>query len=141
MQIVTVITSQPLSKSQLAAVEKLVKARIGAATIKQDVDPNVLGGVRLKIGTQEFDATTLGKLQKLERVSDTPIAVTAVALSAAQREEIVKTLETKVGTTNLQEIVDPSVLGGIKLIVGSQEYDGTITGKLERIKQHMLKSL
>jgi F-type H+-transporting ATPase subunit delta len=141
MQTVTVITAAPLSKEQLKVVTALVESRIGKATIKQEVDAAVLGGVRLKIGTQEFDASIAGRLEKLERVSDLPVVTTAVPLSKTQRAHIAETLEQKYGSGELSEVVDPTVLGGVKIIVGSEEFDGTIKGKLERIKQRMLQTL
>jgi F-type H+-transporting ATPase subunit delta len=141
MQTVTVITAAPLSKEQLSVVTQLVESRIGKATIKQEVDASVLGGVRLKIGTQEFDASVAGRLQKLERVSDLPVVTTAVPLTSAQKAHIAAALESKYGSTELTEVVDPEVLGGVKIIVGSEEFDGTIKGKLERIKQRMLQTL
>lgn len=38
----------------------------------------------------------------------------------------------------LENIVDPSVIGGVKLRVGNTIYDGTIKGKLQRIERNIV---
>ncbi|WP_087973629.1 F0F1 ATP synthase subunit delta [Oceanobacillus rekensis] len=40
---------------------------------------------------------------------------------------------------NLVNVVDPSIVGGIKIRVGNTIYDGTISGKLNRISKEISK--
>ena len=40
---------------------------------------------------------------------------------------------------NLENVVDPSIIGGIKIRVGNTIYDGTISGKLNRISKEISK--
>lgn len=65
------------------------------------------------------------------------IVTTAVPLSSAQRESVMKTATqlAKQKDFELEEVVDPSVLGGVRLIVNSQVYDATVAGKLAALKQ------
>ena len=141
MQTVIVTTASKLSESQLQQVRKLVEKRIGKSTIEQVVDPTVIGGLKLTIGSQTFDATVEGKLEKLESLQALARVTTAVPLTAAQKKTISHALESKYGSNNFEEIVDPSVIGGIRIVIGSQELDGTIAGKLARLKQHILRNL
>jgi F0F1-type ATP synthase delta subunit len=141
MQTVTVTTASKLSKEQLQQVHSLVEKRVGKAKVEQVVDPAVIGGIRLTIGTQSFDATVEGKLERLETVQTKAKVTTAIPLTAAQRKKIAQALESKFGTSEFDEVVDPAVIGGIKLIIGSEELDGTVAGKLDKLKQHILKNL
>ncbi len=63
---------------------------------------------------------------------------TAIKLTKKQTSLIKKTLEKKYSAIELKEVVDKSVIGGIKLTVGSQEIDATIYTKLEKL-HHQLK--
>lgn len=46
----------------------------------------------------------------------------------------------KIGKTSLrlQNIVDKSLIGGIKLRIGNRIYDGSVSGKLERIERQLV---
>ena len=62
----------------------------------------------------------------------------AVKLTAAQLKELKAALKAKVGKdVALNEIVDPSVLGGLIVKVGSQMIDTSIRTKLTSLKMMM----
>lgn len=62
----------------------------------------------------------------------------AVKLTAAQRKELQAALKAKVGKdVALNEIVDPSILGGLIVKVGSQMIDTSIRTKLTSLKMMM----
>lgn len=67
------------------------------------------------------------------------IITTAVELSADQREAALKVAAAKAGVKPaevvLQEVVDPAILGGVRLTVGSHQYDASLLGKLEHLKK------
>ncbi|THE10973.1 F0F1 ATP synthase subunit delta [Bacillus timonensis] len=46
----------------------------------------------------------------------------------------------KVGKTSLriQNIVDPSLIGGVKLRIGNRIFDGSVKGKLERLERQLI---
>ncbi len=138
MNSVTIITAQALTKEQLLSAQALVEKKLGKVTIVQTVDPTVLGGIQIKIGSQTFDATIAGKLEKIAALTSTPLVTTAVPLTDAQKKKIQQALTDKLGSGAFEEKIDTAILGGIKITVGSKEYDATIQNKLERIKQHMV---
>lgn len=139
MQTVTITTAQALSKEQLRAVSQLIEQKIGKATLVQQVDPKTIGGVRLSIGSQEFDVTVAGKLEKVQQRQTLPTVTTVVPLSSAQKKQIAQVLKEKTGSEEFESQIDPSIIGGIRLTVNSREYDATIKNKLEQLKQYMLQ--
>ncbi|MBV9404140.1 MAG: ATP synthase F1 subunit delta, partial [Acidobacteriaceae bacterium] len=59
-------------------------------------------------------------------------------LSAPQREEIERALGTKLGKFIRAEYkVDPALLAGVRARVASREYDATVKGKLESMRQRL----
>jgi F-type H+-transporting ATPase subunit delta len=61
--------------------------------------------------------------------------ISARALSEAQRSELADTLQKKVGgKIQIDTEVDPSLLGGLVVQVGSRMVDGSLKSKLERMK-------
>lgn len=73
----------------------------------------------------------------------TVTVTTAVELSSAQEKTIVTAVKKKhdVSSVTIEKVVDPSVIGGIKLTVNSVEYDGTVAGKLARAKSQLMSQL
>ena len=63
---------------------------------------------------------------------------TARELSPAQREEIERVLGTKLGKFIRADYkIDPSLLAGVRARVASKEYDATLKGKLESMRQSL----
>lgn len=61
-----VVTAHALSKNQAAALQKKLSARVGRnVAIDATVDPAVLGGIKVKLGSQLIDATVQTKLNTL----------------------------------------------------------------------------
>ncbi|GAA0605273.1 F0F1 ATP synthase subunit delta [Virgibacillus siamensis] len=60
-------------------------------------------------------------------------------LSDDEREQLEKTFAKRLNKqmVKLQNVVDPSVLGGVKVRVGNSIYDGTISGKLQRLERNI----
>jgi F-type H+-transporting ATPase subunit delta len=70
--------------------------------------------------------------QKLQRVRAT--ITSAVALSDAQRQELVAAFERKLGRTVLAEAsVDPQLLGGVVVDVDGTVYDGSVHTQLQAL--------
>ena len=141
MTIVTVTTAHPLTKEQLKTVQELVEKKVGKAKIEQQIDPDLLGGLRLTIGNQEFDASLSGRLEKLEARLDIATVVSAIPLTDKQRQSIKSALQEKYGELELEEVVDPSVIGGVSLTVGSKQFDSTVKGKLQTLQQQLLQAI
>jgi F-type H+-transporting ATPase subunit delta len=68
---VLVTSSYPLSKSELTALENALKTGIGLShvTINNEVDPTIIGGIKLKTNAVSIDDTISGKLDKMRESS------------------------------------------------------------------------
>lgn len=69
----------------------------------------------------------------------TVTATTAVALTKKQQQTILEAIEKKHAgaRVELREVVDPSVLGGIRLTIGSLDFDATVKTKLGQLKYQL----
>lgn len=67
----------------------------------------------------------------------------AVELSEAQLKKITEAVGNKYPKRKIEigTVLDPKIIGGIKLVADAVEYDGTVAGKLNRLKQHLQKEL
>ncbi|HEX5257667.1 MAG TPA: F0F1 ATP synthase subunit delta [Sphingomicrobium sp.] len=61
-----VVTARPLNDDQLTALRTQLRARPGRdVAIDATVDPNILGGIVVKLGSQQIDASIRTKLNRL----------------------------------------------------------------------------
>ena len=61
-----VITARPLNDDQLSALKQQLRTRAGRnVTVDATVDPNILGGIVVKLGSQQIDASIRTKLNRL----------------------------------------------------------------------------
>jgi F-type H+-transporting ATPase subunit delta len=61
-----IVTARPLSDDQIAALEQQLRARAGRdVNIDASVDPTILGGIVVKLGSQQIDASIRTKLNRL----------------------------------------------------------------------------
>jgi F-type H+-transporting ATPase subunit delta len=61
-----VVTARPLNDKQVAALGQQLRARAGRdVTIDATVDPTLLGGIVVKLGSQQIDASIRTKLNRL----------------------------------------------------------------------------
>jgi len=61
-----VVTARPLKDDQVAALKQQLRTRAGRdVTIDASVDPNILGGIVVKLGSQMIDASIRTKLNRL----------------------------------------------------------------------------
>lgn len=68
-------------------------------------------------------------------------AITAVPLTGEQQKALEDKLSAKTGKTVLLENkLDPSVLGGVKLRYGGKELDGTAAGRLSALRRTLTQS-
>jgi len=139
--VVTVTTAQKLSSTQRAHVLKLVESKLGQhCTLTEIVDPDVVGGVRIAVGEQLFDATIAGKLERPQPQLQAVTVTTAEPLTAKQRQTLTKGLETKLSEPfELKEVTDPQLIGGMRIAVGSQEYDGSIRKSLDALRHSLIQ--
>ena len=61
-----VTTARPLNDDQVAALKAQLRTRAGReVTLEPSVDPNILGGIVVKLGSQRIDASIRTKLNRL----------------------------------------------------------------------------
>jgi F-type H+-transporting ATPase subunit delta len=83
-------------------------------------------------------AASFGALLSERRGQQTAQVTTAHPLSDTQRAQIVARLtEAGFSGVQLQESVDPSLLGGLVVRIGSRLYDNSIKSKLQRLQYAM----
>lgn len=93
---------------------------------RMDVLPQIL--VELRRMVEEIEG--------IERVEVT----TSVALSAAQRDQLSVAIAAKTGKKiELEEKIDPAVLGGMVVKVGSTIYDGSVRTQIHQIRENLQK--
>jgi F-type H+-transporting ATPase subunit delta len=64
--IAEVVTARPLNDDQLSALKQQLRARAGRdVNIDAAVDPTILGGIVVKLGSQQIDASIRTKLNRL----------------------------------------------------------------------------
>ena len=82
--------------------------------------------------------STLKDMLAAERGEVTAEVTTATELSTEQRERLARTLSNKVGRkVSLSETVDPAILGGLIVKVGSRMIDTSIRSKLNALQNTM----
>jgi F-type H+-transporting ATPase subunit delta len=76
------------------------------------------------------------ELEGVERVE----VISAAPLPETQREFLKSVLETRTGKKiELEETLDPAVLGGMVVKVGSTVYDGTVRTQLVQMRENLQK--
>lgn len=78
-----------------------------------------------------------------ERLGWIPAEITSAReLSPEQRNQVERALGEKLGKfIRARYIVDPAVLAGVRARVASREYDATLRGKLDSMRQRLLPQL
>lgn len=90
--------------------------------------------------TGTFDKVLAGFGEAVAQRRDRTLAVvrTAYPLDDAELERLGAALSKKYGTTvHLNTIVDPTILGGLKVSIGDDVIDGTIAGRLEDARRQL----
>ena len=60
------ITARPLNDDQIEQLKQHLRARAGGeVAIDAQVDPSILGGIVVKLGSQQIDASIRTKLNRL----------------------------------------------------------------------------
>jgi len=64
----TVTTAVPLTDAQLAQLTETLRGVLGGAKVSIDahVEPDILGGLVVKVGSRLFDSSIRSKLQRLQ---------------------------------------------------------------------------
>ncbi len=89
---------------------------------------------RRTLALQEI-ITAFERLAAARRGAVSAQVVTAIPLTNAQREGVASALRTALGKDpQIETRVDPAILGGLKVRVGSRLYDASLKSKLDSLK-------
>ena len=84
---------------------------------------------------------SLRQLINRERGVDTARVTTAVPLDAAERELIATRLSGRTGKKiQIEASVDPSIIGGVVAQIGDEIIDGSVRGRLDRLRRAVVGS-
>lgn len=61
----------------------------------------------------------------------------AIALSASQKKALTQALTTKYAAETIETIVDPTCGGGLKVTIGSKQFDMTVKHLLSSIEKQL----
>lgn len=89
---------------------------------------------------RRFDHAIDEYLQIAEKRQEqvTATITTAVPLSEAQQERLVRSLAEQYGRTiHVNTIVDPEVVGGIRVEIGDEVIDGTVVSRLDEARRRL----
>lgn len=134
-----------------------LRALIRNPEISREQIGKVMTGVGQKIGLSDLTKNFLGVLAENRRVAELPAMIRAFhMIAAAQRGEVtaevasahplsgeqLASLEQKLRarqgrTVKLQTRVDPDLLGGLVVTIGSQRIDSSIRSRLNSLAQAM----
>lgn len=66
----------------------------------------------------------------------TVVVTTTATLTAAQRSKVNKVAQSVLKTADfeIEEVIDPEIIGGIKITFNSLEFDGTLKGKFDKVR-------
>lgn len=78
-----------------------------------------------------------GYLEGLKRnIKQTTLEIeTTMPLSPAQVKKVASLLRTRHPVTDVKNLVDPSILGGMRIKIGDMVYDDTITRKIAQVRE------
>ena len=134
-----------------------LRALIRNPEVNREQIGKVLAGIAKYLGLADLTKNFLGVLAENRRIADLPAMIRAFhAIAAAQRGEVsaevasahaltdeqIATLEQKLRaregrTVKLKTRVDPDLLGGLVVTVGSKRIDGSIRTRLNSLAQAM----
>ena len=134
-----------------------LRALIKNPEVSREQIRKVVAGLGAAMGLSELTRNFLGVLAENRRVAELPAMIRAFhMIAAAQRGEVtaevasahaltdeqIATLETKLRaregrTVKLKTRVDPALLGGLVVTVGSKRIDGSIRTRLNSLAQAM----
>ncbi|UOR11259.1 F0F1 ATP synthase subunit delta [Halobacillus amylolyticus] len=79
------------------------------------------------------------KMNDLKGIADATV-YSVNELSDVEKQRISATFAPKVGkrSLNLTNVIDTSIIGGIRLRVGNRIFDGSVSGKLSRIERQLV---
>lgn len=63
------------------------------------------------------------------------IVTSVIKLTATQKKELQDILSKKYGVESIQEVINPDILGGLKVTIGSKQIDLSVRNKLDSLRK------
>ena len=80
--------------------------------------------------------TQFQRLVKLDQERRSARVESAITLSATEQNDVLNSLGRKYGPgLNIAFAQNPALIGGLRIQVGSDVYDGSVRGRLERLRE------
>lgn len=121
----------PAAKSEL--VSTLLAGRVSTATLA--IVRHLVQQPRgRRISKLVLEAATIVAEQE-----DSVVATvsTAAPLDEASRARLRSALAGRYGTVKLNELVDPSLVGGVRIVIGDEVIDGSVAARLAELRQQL----
>ncbi|WP_010648357.1 F0F1 ATP synthase subunit delta [Oceanobacillus massiliensis] len=124
-----------------------VKKKQFISEVFQGVHIDVVNTIKLVVERHRTDAIPSIINHFIQLVNDAKGIAEATVysvreLSDSEKQQLQLSFSKRLGKTsiNLLNVVDPSVIGGVKIRVGNTIYDGTVSGKLNRISRKIVSA-
>lgn len=125
-------------------IDKADKVKLIDESFK-DFDENIINLLKLLVERHRIEHVTAIVDYFIELYEEANEMATATVYSVRELTDVEKTeLENSFKkkfnkkSVAIENIVDPSIIGGLKIRVGNTIYDGSISGKLNRIKNRLV---
>ena len=151
-------TVEALATVQMALAESAdFQALTTAPQIRRSVAAGAIAGIAAELKLPKLASDFLGVVARNGRLKDIPAIIrafaamtaahtgtltaqvtSAQALTEPQLDVLRTKLKARTGqTTRIDAIVDPAILGGLIVRIGSEQIDSSVRTRLEKLGQHM----
>jgi F-type H+-transporting ATPase subunit delta len=119
---------------------ELVKGSFATNVSKTVLDTLMLLLERNRISALKPLINQYEKLSYEERSIALATVYSTKALNEEQREQLSESFAKKVGkeTLYIENIVDPTLLGGLRIRIGDRIFDGSVKGQLDRLERQLV---
>ena len=128
-----------ISKDAQRIARQLMKATVEGGRVNEDVVRTVVAKLK-KDQPRGFEGIlhAYQRLLRLELERSHAVVESAVALEDSARSTVEADLQKKYdGALTVEYQVNPELLGGLRVRVGCDVWDGSVKGRLERLKERI----
>ena len=140
------VMSQPSIAAVLSNPTIPTENRMALISPDEGFDKEVVNLARLLIESNRVDEIA-GVVDEFRDLADAAagrvraVVTTAVELPAHEQDELASKLSSRLGKQiSLRALVDPRVLGGLKLQYGDRLIDATIATRLQQLRSRLIES-
>lgn len=119
---------------QKAVDQSFEKDRIDGSKVKKIVETFK----RQSLNEAVFCLENYLKLLRQEFSRRQVVVYSASKLNTDEQEQIMRQVNLKFQISNLKFEVDPSLLGGVKIKIGDDIYDNSVSAKVNKVKEAIL---